>query len=262
MKEIVFKGKFFKEGFSKEFPIIETSIEEIKKLQREVLELDEDTFQAFMNITDMFEMPINNFILTFKEMEDMPFEKIQIQRNGDIFNCLVGFEDIVYLEYAMNIEARLTTKVFFNKQDSLVSKAYKDFYEKVFNSERIIHLYLLLMGSIFLFSSNNVTFVESNIQESTTKKENKAVSQNNKIKKDNVISLTKQRIIRLSDITMNKKTSEAIKKTCEYSFTRRGHWAHSHKTNKKWWVSETVVNKDKPRKQTRYRLDTNSVDNQ
>ena len=45
------------------------------------------------------------------------------------------------------------------------------------------------------------------------------------------------------------------KKPCEYQFQRRGHWAQSKKTGKKWWVKEATVNADKPPKRTVYELD-------
>ena len=45
------------------------------------------------------------------------------------------------------------------------------------------------------------------------------------------------------------------KRPCEYQFQRRGHWAQSKKTGKKWWVKEATVNADKPPKRTVYELD-------
>lgn len=45
------------------------------------------------------------------------------------------------------------------------------------------------------------------------------------------------------------------KRPCEYQFQRRGHWAQSKKTGKKWWVREATVNADKPPKRTVYKLD-------
>lgn len=45
------------------------------------------------------------------------------------------------------------------------------------------------------------------------------------------------------------------KRPCDYQFQRRGHWAQSKKTGKKWWVREATVNADKPPKRTVYKLD-------
>lgn len=55
-----------------------------------------------------------------------------------------------------------------------------------------------------------------------------------------------------------KRVGEIQRRSCDYQFTRRGHWARSKKTGKRWWVREAVVNADKPIKETVYKI--NKID--
>lgn len=279
---ITFKGKFFKEGFSKELPIIEATEEELYKVRDVVLDLNDRDFNKFMYLTDNYKMPIENLIISITDTKNSFKNTIQVIKKNGILNCIVGVNDSIILEYNVTPYEVLVSKVFYNKQDPLVENGYEMFFKEACNPTRILNTYLLIVGAIFLATNNNVKFVttespvsairktilkELNIDiadledETETRQQNKMIKEN-KIQ-NKVISLGKQRIINLADITTKLTSPTRTNKPCEFSFTRRGHWAYSHKTGKKWWVSETVVNKDKPRKQTRYKIDIdtgNSVD--
>lgn len=276
---VTFKGRFFdaKDGLSKELPIIETTKEELEIARQEVQKVSQDEMCKMAEKNPS--IPFENFILNIKDYAMFQFEK-----ENETLNCIIAIDNTILFKYKTNLLGDLTSKVFYNKQNFAETSLLKTTFSKDFNPSRIVMHYCLVVCSIFLATNNNVKFVttenptseirkailkelgmditdlEELEDETQTRQQNKMIKEN---KQNNVISLGKQRIINLADITTKLTSPTRTNKPCEFSFTRRGHWAYSHKTGKKWWVSETVVNKDKPRKQTRYKLDidtNNSVD--
>lgn len=86
------------------------------------------------------------------------------------------------------------------------------------------------------------------------KPKDKVISLSNTNNTENIITIGKTMTINLNEAIRHIKHYN-LRKPCEFQFQRRGHWAQSKKTGKRWWVREAVVNADKPPKKTVYKID-------
>lgn len=249
MKEITFKQRYM-QSFSEDIPVIKTSLNHLEKID----ENRQESLELLMNN----EPPFNHFKL---EVEEWIFE--YENKDDGIIVCKFGMteqntKDIFpFFSWEYSFKKEVYDKLQINKKlyevmtkEEILELTQDMFSEEVNMYSQTINIYIIVSGYLL---SKERTYEEKMYEES--KRSTSSVKKSNinsTAKQNKIIDLTKsaRTIIYLNDDY--DKTS--TRKKCAYQFTRRGHWAHSKKTGKKWWVKESKINKDKPKKQSTYKL--------
>ncbi len=255
MQEVTFKQRYM-QSFSEDIPVIKTSLGQLEKIDENRQEL----LELLMNNNP----PFNHFLLEVEEWTLEGLTVFEYENKGDgILSCKFGMteqntkEVFPFFSWEHNFKKDTYSKLQINKKlyevmtkEEVLELTQEMFSEKVNMYSQTINIYVIVSG--YLLSK------ERTYEEKVYKESKRPVST---VKKSNIDSTSKQN--RIIDLTKNARTiiylNDDYNKTnnrrkCEYQFTRRGHWAHSKKTGNKWWVRESKINKDKPKKQSTYKL--------
>lgn len=255
--EVQLKARYI-EPFADDLPVVKTTTQEIVNIDemlREkaidnqialsdfVLELDEED-DNIRNIT----------ILQFKfssETQELNV-KFGFKAKGDEDNmtCLRWTSDALTKELKgkVFVSKELINSMLEDDLNELLKNLLVDdaLYPKALRMFEVVNNYIVSNDRV-IYKTSNAT-VENNADVKKKQYTNKLHKKSENIQP---ISLGKATVINLSDV----HRTVTYRKPCEYQFTRRGHWCHSKKTGKKWWVKEATINKDKPKKKTIYKLD-------
>lgn len=256
-----FKNRYI-EPMSEDIPLIKVNSEELKSLDKDISKKDrEDMYLSVSKDT----IPFKRVIIELDEST----ESLYITRTEYSFDTIKNVLDCKWalkvnddgfqLAFKWSVDFKtggVIGKVFFSKElnqkmDLEKTEMFKKFaFETNCLYKKTLNLYLFIMG--YILKSDNVIYKEDAIlQKQTGKQQITGIVNKNTTK---VIPLTKPTVIVISDVIKENNRTRIQRKSCDYQFSRRGHWARSKKTGKKWWVKEAIVNADKPLKQSIYKL--------
>lgn len=244
------------EPFSKELPIVKATTQELINIDNMLQEKTIDTqiaLSEFVLELDEDDKNIRNItVLQFKFSSETQTLNVKFgfrtRKEEDSMTCLQWTSDIVTkaLIGKVFISKELVKSMLEDDLNNLIKNLLIDdaLYPKALRMFSVVNAYIALNDRVEYKTSSASINNNANKKHYTKKLQQRSDN-------THTISLAKPTVINLSEI----HRTTVHHKSCEYQFIRRGHWRHIKKTGKKTWVKESIVNKDKPRKKTIYKLD-------